>query len=107
VTKDVIDGTEAERVWSTKNDPLFDAADSGAAVYRDGCGQHYLAVEHWNGGQHVLRITVAEANRIIAANNYRLVLWTYMAAQIEAAEAGDWERAERLLTEMKLRWEKR
>ena len=94
-------------VWSFENDPLFDAADARAAMYRDGVGQHYLMVEHWGGGRHVLRITTTEANRITTANNYRLVFWRYLGDQIEAADAGDWERAERLEAEMKLKWERR
>ena len=105
--KDFIDGIEVQRIWSTQNDPLFDSADASAAVYRDGCGQHYLAVEHWSGGQHVLRVAATEANRIIADNNYRCVFWGYLAAQIEAADTGDWERAERLASQIKLQWEKR
>ena len=103
--KDFIDGIEVQRIWSTQNDPLFDSADASAAVYRDGCGQHYLTVEHWSGGQHAMRITSAEANQIVTANNYRRVFWGYLATQIEAADAGDWERAERLLAQMKLKWE--
>jgi hypothetical protein len=102
-----IDGTEVQEIWSTENDPLFDAADAGANVYRDAGGQHYLMVEHWGGGRHVLRISSSESDRIVASDNYRLVFWRYQGEQIRAADEGDWERAERLESEMRLKWEVR
>ncbi len=107
MSKQSIDGLGVQSIWSVENDPLFDPADSHAAVYRDAGGQHYLTVDHWGGGRHVMRITSAEAGRIVGSNNYRLILWGHMAAQIEAADRGDWERAERLEAEMRLRWEVR
>ena len=106
ISKQSIDGIEVAEEWAVENDPLFDAADASAAVYQDSFGQHYLKVEHWGGGRHVLRIASTEANRITTADNYRRVFWNYLAAQTEAADAGDWERAERLQAEMKLKWER-
>lgn len=102
-----IDGTEVEELWSEEIDPLFDSADTFAAVYENYGGQHYLRVEHANGGRHVLRITSAEAEQIISTTNHRLVFWAYLGAEIEAEEHGDVKQAERLRAKMKLKWEAR
>ena len=105
--KEFVDGHAVKKLWSVKNDGLFDPADAAAAVFVDATGQRYLMVEHWSLVRHVLRIASAEAKRIIATNNHRLVFWGYLAAQIEAADQGDWEKAERLQAEMHLKWEGR
>ena len=102
-----IDGVEVVQRWSDQGDPLFDPADADAAVYRDTNGQHYLHVEHWNGGRHVMRITPAEAEQIISTHNHRRVFWQYLYGQIETAEQGNTKKAERLEAEMRLKWEEK
>jgi hypothetical protein len=107
MSKHFINNTEVQEIWSTENDPLLDSADARAGIYQDASGQHYLMVEHWGGGRHVMRITSSESDRIVASDNYRLVFWTYQGEQIAAADHGDWERAEQLEAAMRLKWEAR
>lgn len=73
------EGPMVREVWSIRNDPLFDPADASAVLYQDAGGQNYLAVEHWNGRRHIFPIDAAEAGRIIATNNYRVVFWNHLA----------------------------
>jgi hypothetical protein len=100
-----INKSRVKRIWSTRNDPLYDNSDAGAILYKDAKEQHYLRVFAWGGGEHVMRITAAEAAKILARNDYRRVFWKYLGDQLEAQRRGDDKRAKQLEARMHLTWE--